>query len=378
VSDNLFDRNYREPAECKIYIDGDEIDDLYPYLSSVGIEVSRTMAAEAQLEFHTLRDKDGQWIIQDDERIATWKSIRIEAVFGQTGSEEIMRGFIRQISVRYPDSADEVVVTLICQDDSLSLDRHHQPSTWGNDQATSDGQILLEIIGRYSHLNVDDESADGLSEVVVHQSQRDSQFLLQRARINGYELIYSEGNVYFGPPRLDGEPQPNIMVYAGEGTNCINFDINDDGQRPNKVSYETAAEIGDENRSETLNPDQTLLGNESANRDSSSLADFNWQMSARGSCSHQEMTVRAQALVNEQAFRISVQGELDGSLYGHVLRVGETVGVDGVGDKYGGIYYVDSVNHRFDNDGYRQVFRLLRNAYGDNLKANVNPLAGLW
>ena len=68
--------------------------------------------------------------------------------------------------------------------------------------------------------------------------------------------------------------------------------------------------------------------------------------------------------------KITATGELDGTLYGHVLRVGEPVGVDGVGQRYGGIYYVDTVNHRFDIDGYRQTFTLLRNAYGDNLESS--------
>ncbi|MDQ6966566.1 MAG: hypothetical protein Q9M23_06560, partial [Mariprofundaceae bacterium] len=62
---------------------------------------------------------------------------------------------------------------------------------------------------------------------------------------------------------------------------------------------------------------------------------------------------------------------LDGSLYGHVLRVAEPVGVDGVGSWLGGVYYVDAVSHKFDYNGYRQSFTLLRNAYGDNLPSVV-------
>jgi len=64
---------------------------------------------------------------------------------------------------------------------------------------------------------------------------------------------------------------------------------------------------------------------------------------------------------------VVAEGELDGSLYGHVLRVGLPVGLDGVGDRHSGIYYVDRVTHVFDANGYRQQFTLLRNAVGDNL-----------
>jgi hypothetical protein len=60
-----------------------------------------------------------------------------------------------------------------------------------------------------------------------------------------------------------------------------------------------------------------------------------------------------------------------------VLRVGAPVGVDGVGERYGGIYFVDTVNHVFDMDGYRQSFTLLRNAYGDNLESAGGLLSGV-
>ena len=89
------------------------------------------------------------------------------------------------------------------------------------------------------------------------------------------------------------------------------------------------------------------------------------------------MQAIAQQLANEQSMKIKVDGELDGSLYGHVLRTGEPAGVDGVGERYSGTYYVDAVTHRFDMNGYLATFRLLRNAYGDDLAGDDNPLAGV-
>ena len=75
--------------------------------------------------------------------------------------------------------------------------------------------------------------------------------------------------------------------------------------------------------------------------------------------------------------RHTANGELDGSLYGHVLRIGEPVGVDGVGERYSGTYYVDAASHRFDVNGYKVTFRLLRNAYGDDLSDTSNPLSAV-
>jgi hypothetical protein len=74
---------------------------------------------------------------------------------------------------------------------------------------------------------------------------------------------------------------------------------------------------------------------------------------------------------NELSLKVKAEGEMDGSLYGHVLRVGEPVGVDGVGERHNGAYFVGAVRHRFNAEGYRQSFTLYRNAYGDNLGAGV-------
>jgi len=78
-----------------------------------------------------------------------------------------------------------------------------------------------------------------------------------------------------------------------------------------------------------------------------------------------EVEARAQAKANENAWKVIAEGELDGALYGHVLLTHKTVMVDGAGTTYGGLYYVSSVEHRFSTAGYRQRFKLLRNATGE-------------
>ncbi len=96
------------------------------------------------------------------------------------------------------------------------------------------------------------------------------------------------------------------------------------------------------------------------------------------------MRARAQALVNDNSFRIRASGELDGSLYGHALKVGRLVTVDGTGERYGGIYFVDKAVHSFLPEGYRQQFELIRNAVGETagaggaLSAASSSIAGLF
>ncbi|THB70770.1 MAG: hypothetical protein D6B28_08565, partial [Gammaproteobacteria bacterium] len=87
--------------------------------------------------------------------------------------------------------------------------------------------------------------------------------------------------------------------------------------------------------------------------------------------SEEERMTLAQAKANELSMKVKAQGTLDGTFYGHVLRVGEPVPVDGIGNWLGGIYYVDNVVHEFSFEGYRQNFRLIRNAFGDNIESGL-------
>jgi phage protein D len=365
----------REPAECIIRVGaaGEEISDLYPLLVEVTVDTRRDQPAVAILKFETRRDEQGQWLVQDSGQMTPWESIVIEAAFGST-TEEVMRGFIRVVDINLPEDAGATTVTVECQDDSLQLDREHIREAWGGEAPTTDQDILTGILGNYG-LSLDADSGAGQSNLVINQDETDITFLRRRAEANGYDLIFREGIVYFGPMQLDAEPQATIMVYAGQSTNCLRFDVSDDGHQADRVSFDRAETAGEGTVSETVEPDLPLLGNEAATGQGDGLPEFAWRMSRQGEMGEEEWQARAQRRANDLSLRVKAEGELDGSLYGHVLRVGEPVGVDGVGERYGGVYFVDTVNHVFNVDGYRQSFTLLRNAYGDNLESTGGLLS---
>jgi hypothetical protein len=375
----------RDPAGCviKVGVALLEITDLYPFLTGVEVECSRHDAWTATLTFESRRDEKGSWAVQDSGIFATWEPVVIEASFG-SHTEEVFRGYVREVFASYPEEAGAATVTVECQDDSLALDREHFRESWGTpDVPTSDGLIFAQILAR-NNLKPHPESGQGLSGLHLFQDGTDINFLLDRAEANGYELIFNArvgpvgGFVYFGPMRLSGEPQPTIMVYAGQSTNCLRFDVRADAHQPEKVAFQVAEEEGTGVKEQIIGPDNPLLGPEPASGGGSGLKDFVWHLRRTGTTDEAELTALAQAKANELDMRVKGSGELDGTLYGHVLRVGELVPVDGVGDRLNGLYYVDTVSHRFSNEGYTQGFELLRNAYGDNVPAGAaGPLGGL-
>ncbi|HEX4963869.1 MAG TPA: hypothetical protein VF173_23795 [Thermoanaerobaculia bacterium] len=374
---DLLSGRHREPAGCvvKVGVARQEVRDLYPLLAEVRVEHHRFRPWTATLTFESRRDEKGRYAVQDAGIFSLWEPILLEASFG-SASEELLRGYVREVQATYPQDPAAATLAVQCQDASLALDRQHVRKAWGNAQVpTSDALILAEILGK-NGLAPHPLNGPGLSGLVLYQDSTDVAFLRSRAEANGYELIFRDGAVYFGPMRLQGEPQATLAVYAGPDTCCSDVKVTADAHQPEKVAYQVAPASGTSAEEHTVEPDLPLLGSEPAAGGGPGLKDFVWRLRRTGTAGDEELKALAQAKVNELSLRIRAEGELDGTLYGHVLQVGATVPLDGVGERLNGLYYVDRVTHRFTPDGYRQSFRLLRNAYGDNVPGGTAGAIG--
>lgn len=359
----------REPVECIVTIDDTRILDFYPYLEEVRVEMTRTAATAGTLILETIRDEQGGWLVQDagsDEPLfLPWRPCRIEAAFGSR-IEEVMRGYIKEVKVDYPEDMSSAQVTISLQDESLLLDREHIRRTWSTaDNAMSDGDIVRTIASDHQ---LAAQAQDGQANVSLVNNGTYVRFLQDRAKANGYEFYVREGTIFFHPPELEGKAQATIMVYAGLATNCLGFSARYDGHKPDQVVIARAAATGAAAEEETFTPDLPLLGRTAATSENRGLTPFAWQLERPSGATAAEADARAQAAANENAWKVIAEGELDGALYGHVLQTFKTVAVDGVGDTYGGLYYVDKVQHRFSMDGYRQRFTLIRNAVGEQAR----------
>jgi phage protein D len=364
--------NLRQPVECLISVDGNEIAALYPLLREVRVDTSRGAAATCTLVFDTLRKEDGTWLVQDSGTFEPWRRLRIEARFG-SHSEEVMRGFVRELHVECPEDMGSARVTVTGQDESLLLDREHMRRTWSTEDAPmADGQIAQQIASDHG---LSAQVDTGLTNASLAADATLIRFLQDRAEANGFELLVRAGTLYFQAPQLSGTPQPTIRVYAGDATNCLHFSTSHDGHKPDQVRVIRAAEQGTAQDDLTVSPDLAVLGKTAADSTRAGLGAFVWTMPRPNGATLAEAQARARAKANENAWKISAEGELDGALYGHVLLTHQTVTVDGVGETYGGVYYVDEVRHVFSADGYRQSFKLLRNALGEQPAGGQDPLA---
>ncbi len=365
--DQLLDHGFRQPASCLITVGEPErgIHAIAQLIASVEISVNRFDAASGALVLEDRRGTDGRWMVADSGMFERWTPIRVQADFG-TYAEEVFRGYVTGIKPSYPNNGGEAIVELALQDESVALDRDHQREVWGDPAPMTDNEIVRKLV-ESAGLDLHFESGPGASSRSLTQDSTAVKFIRERAKASGYEFMISAGSVYFGPPRYESDPQSPLKVYAGRDTNCIAFEVVDDALKPDAVRFDMAPkDTGATPATQTVTPDVPVLGRvPSAGEGSGVGVDFVWRVSKEGDESEEELRARAQALANENSFKLRATGELDGSLYGHVLRVGRTVTADGVGERYGGSYYVDKVVHSFSPDAYRQTFELMRNATGE-------------
>tara|TARA_Y100000310_G_scaffold336206_1_gene420143 strand:- start:977 stop:2107 length:1131 start_codon:yes stop_codon:yes gene_type:complete len=372
---NWLDDKNREPGACIVKVNGNEISDFYPNLVELSAVLDRQDSAQATLIFETRRMDDGSWNVHDDERIRPWSSISIAATFGDS-EQAVFDGFIRQVKVDFPEQKGAALVTVICQDTSLLLDRTQRNVRWGDTTPTTDGAIATQITSE-AGITLLDSPGEGFTNLIANQNTTDIKFLKKRAQENAYDIFFREGKMYFGPLRMDHSPQPTIVLYAGPDSNGIRFNLEDDGHRPETIIYEVANDADDITQEQSVNSDLPVFGTQPASSSAAGLGDFAWRLRREGSDSEEHANQRAQAAANEEALRIKATGDLDGVLYGHVLLPGAPVFVDGVGERYGGRWYVIKVEHKFDINGYKQSFEVARNGYGDDFAAPTSPIAGL-
>jgi phage protein D len=363
--------NVSEPASIKITtgIVPIEITDLYPVLVTANIQVSRKEPGIGTLEFTATRDEDGSWPVLDGGYFERWKPIKIVADFGSY-SEDIIEGFIVKLTPEFPQEKGTAKVTVEIQDQTIALDREQITKTWGDstsDKMLTDKSIVASVLAGYQY-KLDVDSADGQSRLTLNQDKTDFRFLTELAEAVGYEFRLMNSTVYFGPIKLSGTPQSTILVYAGPDTNCLEFKVDEDAAVPDSATTASVdTQDSGEASEEELTPNLTILGATAANEaaNSNNVPGYVWRMRQEGDNPPAAAQMLAQAKINEASLSIKAECVIDSTIYGHVLLPGKLVNVDGIGQRYGGRYYVDAVEHAFDALSYTQKASLLKNGINE-------------
>ncbi len=350
-----------ENENFSIEIEGQEIEDLYPDLNQLEIELDDELAGMFRMTFAMSQDSTGLWLYLDDERLQVWQEVVIRAGFGE-GIEEVISGYITHVKPRFEMDAAQSTLEIWGMDRSVLMDREEKLKDWPN---KTDSDIATEIFGNYGlspALEATDIVHDEAISTII-QRETDIQFLKRLALRNGFEC-YVEGTTgYFRPPQISAAPQPLLALHFGEESNLTQFSLEVNAldaaniemlqvDRTNKEVLEASATssqqtaLGQDNAEALLgsgmNPGQFFIGKNTAT-------------------GNPEMTALCQGLYHEAAWFVSGEGTIAGGQYGHLLVPRGTVTIKGLGETHSGIYYVTQVTHRLTAEGLMQSFKVKRN-----------------
>jgi hypothetical protein len=265
-------------------------------------------------------------------------------------------------------------LTITGEDVSIMMDRIESSTTHPNQP---DIAIVSKIIASYSQYGlvptvVPPASMDVPIMVnrVPSQQATDLQYIKSLAQSYDY-IFYIEptplpgvNKAYWGPKQYTSVPQRALTVNMGADTNVrtINF------QHSSLDSTIVVGSIQDP----LLNMKIPVITAGSLRPPLSAFPDWmsnlanakTKQYRADGGVNVIQAYSEAQSETDRSTDAVTVTGELDGALYGNVLRARKLVGLRGVGYMHDGFYYVKNVTHTVKKGEYKQAFTLVREGLG--------------
>jgi len=224
-----------------------------------------------------------------------------------------------------------------------------------------DSDIAAQIGGE-AGFKVQATDSGASLDYVLQAAQTDWEFLCERARLIGYEVLVNDKTLLFQPI---GNAQSEILT-IGMLDDLVEFAprLSTAGQATEvKVQSwnvkDKKAVLGDSTAGDEVS---TMGGRSSgaaiANRAFGEAVDV---VSDRPVAAQAEADQMAKARFNESVLEL-VTGE--GLCLGNTnIRAGKVIKIDGVGRRFGGLYYVTSAVHRCSADGgYTTEFAVRRNA----------------
>lgn len=335
-------------------------------LQHLQVEDHSTMADILRLRAQVApKANDAGWSVLDDNLFPRLSNIKVKVAIGGSNFA-LIDSYVVETRVELSNTPGKSFIDVLAMDPTVLMSLDQKQRSWPN---MSDSDIANAIFGDYGFTPDIEEAKLRYEEndVTTTQFDTDIKFLRKLANRNGFECFVDVDDSgtktgHFHKPRVDEKPQGVLSVASGAATNVNLFKARFEMLKPVEAVAAGLDVATQENQDgKATESSVKTMGGAAAVTENRPRRIF---VTGTGLSKASELAAYAQSMVDEAAFAITAEGELNTVAYGSLLRAKKSVLVRGVSREFSGVYYVDKVMHTFTGAGYSQKFKLRRNALG--------------
>jgi hypothetical protein len=336
------------------------------------------------LRFKLVQRANGEFGPLDDDLFEPGVAIGFELEAPGGSTQRLFEGLITHIRPHFETVESNAYLEVLAMDAAVTLDAEERVVAWPN---VKDSDVVSQVLSGYQiDVRVEDTSVmyDEDRQLLI-QRATDWRFLQHLAQRNGarfyfeYDSAQEQVVAHFGPPDVDGTAQPDIVLLQ-DGT-CLNWaDLQLVATGPVTHTASALDPIGKQIVRGDGTTALSLLGEDDA------AAAVEAGLKSAGAAASvafvrdpfpldEAIGAETTAATDAARFVIELRGELDPSLYRGLLRARRPVLVRGVGRRFSGVYYVESVRTTLEDSTLLQTFVATRNATGQTGKEDFGQSA---
>jgi hypothetical protein len=325
------------------------------------------------LRFVLVQRANGEFGPVDDTLFEPGSAISFELEPPGGLSQRLFEGFVTHVRPHFETIASNAYLEVLAMDAAVMLDAEERVVAWPN---MKDSDVVSQVLSGYNLTAQADDTPVVYDEdrQLLVQRATDWRFLQHLAQRNGarFYLEYDDSQQqvigHFAAPDISASPQADLILLQ-DGTNLNWADLQLVATGP--ITHTAAAidPIAKQIVHGEGTPALSLLG---ANDAAAAVESGLKSAGAGGSVVFvrdpfpldDAIGAETTAATDAARFVIELRGELDPSLYRGLLRARRPVLVRGVGRRFSGIYYVQSVRTTLEDTTLLQTFVAVRNATG--------------
>ena len=325
------------------------------------------------LRFRLVQRADGEFGPLDDDLFEPGVLLSFEVEPPGGVIQRLFEGPITHIRPHFEGIESNAYVEVLAMDAAVMLDAEERVVAWPN---VKDSDVVSQVLSGYQiPVQAEDTSVlyDEDRQLLV-QRGTDWRFLQHLAERNGARFYFEYDDAqekvvaHFAAPDVDGPPQPDVAILQdGSSLNWADLQLVATGP----VTM-TAAAL-DPIRKQIIRGDGVAALAVLGDDDAAEAVEAG--LKAAGATASvafvrdpfpldEAIGAETTAATDAARFVIELRAELDPSLYRGLLRARRPVLVRGVGRRFSGIFYVQSVRTTLEDAKLLQSFVAMRNATG--------------